>query len=379
MAVQFIKSARRGKPITWYVYAFKGGPLVMKKVQPKKPILSSEAHGRIAEAIKASNAPNPALLLSLIHDWRISPEWKRLAEGTRRTWGFQLDQIEVRWGDKPIGVWDDPRMVARVVKWRDERAATPRSADMGVTVLRELLKFGRLRGRVRINVAADIPHLYKGGDRAEIVWTENDIERFCVAALQLDCPQVIDVILLAEMTGLRRQDLVSLTWEQVGEFAIVKRALKRSAGKRRTTTMPCLPELSALLAELKTRFRKNGVDTVLVNSFGEAWTGDGVGGTFNRVRDQAGIVHIEEGDDGKRLERRKHLHDVRGTFVTRLCLETDLTDTEIANTMAWSVDRIATIRRVYVAHHSVVVHLAERIVEGRAKHAAKQSAAIGEN
>lgn len=162
MAIQFIRSARRGKPITWYVYAFKGGPLVIKATQPKKPVLTSEAHAKIAEAITSANAPDRTTLLSLIQDWRAAPEWKNLADGTRRTWGAQLDLIDLRWGDKPMAVWDDPRMVAKVMKWRDERASTPRSADMGVTVLRELLKFGRLRGRVRVNVAEGIPHLYKG-------------------------------------------------------------------------------------------------------------------------------------------------------------------------------------------------------------------------
>lgn len=103
-------------------------------------------------------------------------------------WGAQLDLIDARWGDKPIGVWDDPRMVAKVMKWRDERAATPRSADMGVTVLRELLKFGRLRGRVRVNVVEGVPHLYKGGDRAEIIWTQADIEAFRLAATEAKRP-----------------------------------------------------------------------------------------------------------------------------------------------------------------------------------------------
>ena len=70
------------------------------------------------------------------------------------------------------------------MKWRDERAATPRSADMGITVLRELLKFGRLRGRVRVNVAEGIPHLYKGGNRADIIWTAEDMEAFRLAAIE---------------------------------------------------------------------------------------------------------------------------------------------------------------------------------------------------
>ncbi|MEJ7933292.1 hypothetical protein WG907_03365 [Sphingobium sp. AN558] len=64
------------------------------------------------------------------------------------------------------------------MKWRDERAATARAPDTGITVLRELLKFGRLRGRININVTDGIPRLYKGGDRAAIIWTPEDMEAF---------------------------------------------------------------------------------------------------------------------------------------------------------------------------------------------------------
>lgn len=371
MAIQFIKRSRPGMAITWYVYAFKGGPLIMKAVQPKKPKLTAEAHAKVAEAIRDSRRPNSKLLLSIIHEWRASPEWKKLAESTRQVWGGNLDLIEKRWGDKPISVWDDPRMIAKVVKWRDERAATPRAADMGVTVLRELLKFARLRGRVRINVAEGIPHLYKGGDRADIIWTPEDMEAFRLAAIEAKRPSLYDGLRLASLTGLRRADLVSLTYDHLGEVAIVKTALKKSRGKRRKVVVPMTDKLEALLAELATRKRKEGVNTILVNEHGRSWTGAGFGGSmsFGMVRDKANIVHVEEGDDGERIERPKHLHDVRGTFCTYLLTECELTDEDAAWIMGWSPARVGKIRSTYVDSAAVVISLAERM---RAKHGAKQ-------
>jgi integrase len=376
MAIQFIKSARPGKPITWYVYAFKGGPLVMKAVQPKKPFLTAEAHAKVAEAIQAANCPDPRTLLSLIHEWRAAPEWKRLAYGTRRVWGGHLDLIDGRWGSKPISVWDDHRMIGKVMKWRDERAATPRSADIGITVLRELLKFGRLRGRIRINVAEGVPLLYKGGDRADIIWTPNDIEAFRVAAIEVKRPALYDGLRLALLTGFRLSDLVSVTWDHVGEAAIVKMALKKSRGKRRKAIAPLTHALQALLEELQTRKRKEGVNTILVNEHGASWTAAGFGGSgsFGVVRDKANIVHIEEGSDGQPIERKKHLHDVRGTFCTILLTQCELTDEDAARIMAWSPARVAKIRSTYVDSAAVVISLAERM---RAKHGAKQSGAQG--
>ena len=344
----------------------------MKAVQPKKPVLTAEAHAKIAEAIKIANRPNPTTLLSLIYQWRAAPEWKRLALGTRRVWGGHLDLIEARWGSKPISVWDDHRMIGKVMKWRDERAATPRSADMGITVLRELLKFGRLHGRVRLNVAEGIPKLYTGGDRAAIIWTDADMEAFRLAAIEAKRPALYDGLRLAALTGLRLSDLVSLTWDHLGEVTIEKTAIKKSRGKRRKATVPMTHALDKLLNELRTRKRKEGVNTILVNERGASWTPQGFGGSgsFGMVRDLANIIHIEEDDDGQRIERKKHLHDVRGTFCTHLLTEWQLTDEEAAMVMAWSPTKIAKIRDTYVESGRVVVALAERM---RAKHGAKQS------
>lgn len=378
MAVQFIKSARKGKPVTWYIYAFKGGPLIRKVTQPRKPTLSKADHQAIAAAIVDDRTPDRSTLRWLLRQWapvakqdddnpeKASPEWRALAASTRKTWRRHVDLIEERWGDKPYSVWSDPRMVAKVVKWRDERADHARTADIGIDVLNSFLEFARLRGHIAINVARDIPALYKGSDREDIVWTEDDMAAFEWHAWENGRPHVIDALQLAAVTGMRRQDLVTLTWDQVGEFAIVKKALKRSRGKRRRTVIPQTPQLEAVLAELRTRDRQEGVDTVLVNSFGLPWSGDGLGGSFNRIRDAAEIVHVD--DEG--VERLKHLHDVRGTFCTMLLTEWELTDQEAADVMSWSAERVANIRKVYVDHTRVVVALAERIA---AKQKAKQS------
>lgn len=59
-------------------------------------------------------------------------------------------------------------------------------------------------------------------------------------------------------------------------------------------------------------------------------------------------------------KKRNHLHDVRGTFATRLILS-GLTDTEVAEIMAWSVDKVSGIRRTYVDRSSTIVAIGERI------------------
>lgn len=386
MSVQFIRSARPGKPVTWYIYPFKGGPLIRRVESPRKPVLTAADHAAIAAAKTAVTAIDPGTTRAQLrawcpirHDEPGSPEWAALAANTKRTWRGHVDLIEERWGRFPLTIWDDPRMVAKVVKWRDERAATPRSADVGVTVLHAFLEFARLRGQVRINVATNIPTLYRGGNREEIIWLPDDIAAFEAQAIEDEQPWIIDGLTLCSLTGMRLADLVTLTFDHVGEFAVTKTALKKSRGRRRRATIPMTPRLEAFLREMRARPRGQGVNTILVNSRGKPWSAGGYGGSFNRIRDAARIVHRHEDtdEDGRlvTVERRKHLHDVRGTFCTMLLTECELTDQQAAGIMGWSETRVGNIRKVYVDDARVIVALGERIA---AKQIAKQSAGADE-
>ena len=59
-------------------------------------------------------------------------------------------------------------------------------------------------------------------------------------------------------------------------------------------------------------------------------------------------------------DRAKHLHDLRGTFVTHLC-KAGLTDSQIAEVVAWSPQNVADIRRTYVDDAAVVVAIGKRL------------------
>lgn len=368
----FVPIRRKGKPTRWYVYASRdpGAPCIMKATGEAKPKLTREALQQLAQLEETAKMPRDEGLVSgLIRMWRgnvpekASPEWKRLATSTQATWGLELNRIDERWGALPVDVWNDARMVGKVIAWRDSRADTPRAADMGVQVLSELLAFAKLRALLKINVAADVPAIYEDADRAEIIWLPDDEEAFALSALALNRVEVLDALDLANVSGMRRGDLVAVNFDEVTEHAIVRTARKKSRGRRRRAVIPLIPESRGLIEELRTRPRQPGVKTLLVNSLGRPWTPGSLTQAFNEVRDHAndgaGIVHPGDPDLGVE-DRKKHLHDCRGTFVTKLC-RTDLTNEEIARITAWSPDNVERIRRTYVDDAQVVVSLAERI------------------
>ena len=139
---------------------------------------------------------------------------------------------------------------------------------------------------------------------------------------------------------------------------ILTEAAKASRGKRRMIVLPRYSALDALLGELRSKRRAEGVDTILVNSFGQAWCGDGFGGSFNRVRDKADNHYMDPETDER---RKKHLHNVKGTFCTKLITLAKLSNQEAAEIMGWSPEQVAGIRRSYVDQVGVNMAIAQRL------------------
>ncbi|WP_232494953.1 tyrosine-type recombinase/integrase [Novosphingobium kaempferiae] len=364
---RILKVARKGKNLRWYVYAWRGGPLVRVAEQPGKPRLTPADIAKIAELQQADRTLPTSTCAGAVAAFRKSKYWADLADSTKRTWGTALDRIEAKWEQVPVRVLGDVRMKPKVVTWRDGIAeSTERGADIAVMVLSTFLEWCALKGWCLGNPAKGIPTVYRRTDRSPVVWLPEDIE-----AIGKECQQPLrDAIALAELTGLRRTDLVTLRWSEVGDLAITRMTAKKSRGKRYRVSLPRLPELDALLIELKSRPRKEGVETVLVNMHGKSWskTGDGLNSSFDDARAKAnggkGIYHVERDPvTGEETKLAKRLHDLRGTFATRLMTHPTarLTDREIADLMGWSEEQVGEIRKRYVDDAAIVVALGRRL------------------
>lgn len=346
-----VTSKKAGKPVRYYVYAWRGGPLVHKQEGGAPPKLT----GGIIDAIAAARAEKKPVtgegtIKGLITAYKSSPEWARLASTTRKGWTPWIDRIDIEFGKVPLKVFDSRKVKGNILDWRDKWADKPRSADMAIQVISRVLSYGVARGDLEKNHATGIEQLYDV-NRSEIIWTAEDFAAFHAKA-SVEVSEAVD---LAACTGLRRGDLVAVPWDAVGEHAIIWNTGK-SRGRTRIV-VPLLPETRAVLARIKARHaeemantrkdrRKPLPKTILSNASWNSWTPTGFGSRFNDGKRESGI--------------NVNLHDLRGTFATR-CMIAGLTDQEIADILGWNTKDVASIRVRYVDQARVVVAIAERL------------------
>lgn len=347
-----------GKPIIHYVYAWRGGPQIARKVGGPKPAVTHELTDKAAELRRASPVAFSDTIAGLIGrytDPRCA-EWKKLAPSTRANYATWHKRIIAEFGSATLRMFSLRQIRGDVLEWRDKWSDQPRSADQAITAFSAVLSWAVDRGLMERNVLLDIDRLYES-DRSDIIWEPQHFEAFGKEA----SVEVMEGVDLAAATGLRRGDLIALPWDAIGEHAIVWKTAK-SRG-RNLITVPLIPEARAVLERIKARHaaemekrkpekRKALPRTVLSNSHWEPWTASGFGSRFNDAKRDSGIT--------------VNLHDLRGTFATRLMMA-ELTDQEIANILGWTTKDVAKIRSKYVSQTRVVIALAERIAAARAK------------
>lgn len=310
--LHIVPKPRKGGETRWYVYAWRGGPPIHVQDGAKPAITPA----LLAKAYAERRQEGPRDRFDTVIDaYRASPEFARLRPTTQREYRLRLDQISGRFGNVPIRFFNGPEMRKEIVAWRNELADTPRAADRCVGMLSTVLNWALDNSDIVENRAAGIGHLHKS-DRADKVWEDRHWQ--AVAGIP---PHVHRVLVLGSLTGLRLGDLLALEWEQVTRDYIETVTAKRGA----QAIIPMHPELRKALG-------RRGKGVILRNSKDEAWTTDGFQSSWRNVR-PAGFD--------------RHFHDLRGTFVTRLCIA-GFTDGDIANMIGWAAERVADIRSVYV-------------------------------
>lgn len=355
--LHIVAKRKPAKPVAWYVYAWRGGPQILKKEGGARPVITAD----LTDAAAAARIEKPELaadtlagLIARYTDPKCA-EWNKLGASSRTDYGTWHRRIIEEFGTTPLKIFHDRRVRADVLDWRDRWAAQPRSADAAITAFSALLSWGVDRGLLPVNVLIGTDRLYEN-DRSEIIWEPRHYAAFAPAA----SIEVTEAVELAGLTGIRRGDLVRIPRSAIGEHAIIWKTGK-SRGKN-TIRVPLLPETRTLLARILARQqaamkarradkRRELPATILMNSYLLPWTPKGLGSRFNDAKAASGID--------------VNFHDLRGTFATR-CMLAHLTDQEIADILGWSTKDVSTIREKYVSQSRVVISIGERISAGAA-------------
>ena len=254
-------------------------------------------------AAAGGDGPARDTLAGIIHEFRRSPEFARLAPRSRKDYHQHLAAIEEAFGDAPLAVLQDRRFRALALKERDRIAqASARQADYWWAVLRRVLSWAVDRGHLQANVCKGGGKLYRA-DRRDRIWTPADIERF----LRASSDEMRLAFLLALYTGQRQGDLLALRWN-----AWDGRTLRLRQSK--TGVDVAIPAVSPLREALATAPRR--AITILTNTRGRPWTPNSFRAQFHKTRSTAGIERLT-------------FHDLRGTCLTMLA-EAGCTEAEIA-------------------------------------------------
>lgn len=293
-----------------------GSPLQMG--DPELVVAYAAAH---AERKK----PPTGTLFSLIAAYKISSEFTAKAKRTKIDYMRYLKMIEDEFGSMPLHLVVKPEARGEFKSWRDTLATERgnRQADYAWGMLARVLSVAKDRGTIANNVCERGGRLYSV-DRAEIIWEPGHITAFCeVASDELKL-----ALLLALWTAQRQGDLIRLTWMQYDGTHI-----RFQQGKTKERVI--IPIGDVLKAALDSCRPEKPEGTILRNSRGAAWTGDGFRSSWAKATTRAGL------DDAD-----LRFHDLRGTAVTRLSLA-GCTDQEIAAITGHSETDVARIIRVY--------------------------------
>lgn len=282
-----------------------------------------------ARPVDEKGALAKGLFREIILAFLASQEFTRLADRTRRDMQGSINHgkngIDQKFGGGPKAIFDDPRIRARVLAWRDSIGG--KVGDDRLRHLQRIVSWAVDRGLLLHNRLQKISSVYKS-NRAEIFWTPEEIALFEAKAP----PHVARILIAACETGMRPGDLVKLGPAHIHPTPHGQRIVIWTAKRGRLASIPVTPRMAQIIASAKP-----GATHYLVGQRGEPYSdanylGDAVSTWRDKLKIRADL----------------HLYDARGTAATRL-LMADASLQEIATCMGWSIKHAADVIERYAA------------------------------
>ncbi len=255
-----------------------------------------------AEA-EASRPARAAILATEIADYLRSPHFAKKRDTTKREYRRLAMKLEAAFGDMPLRALESRKAAGVFLDWHEDVALdTPREADNALQLLSMLLRRAFRRGRIRSNPLAEGFERQHQGDRADMIWTEQDVAKFMEGA-SVELQQALIVFM---HTGQRYGDVVRMRWADYDGEVI--RLMQRKT--REPVEIPCTAALRRMLDAMP----RTG-PYVLTQADGRPWFTEG----DDKALSKAWAAHMRAAglyreDPAERLQ----LRDLRGTTMTLL-------------------------------------------------------------
>jgi integrase len=313
-----------------YYYAWRGGPRL--EGEPGSPAFVASFNAAHA----ARKQPVTGTFREVLTRYRASNQFTKLSDHTKRAYETHLNTLAAKWGTLPLAALDDPKVRRHFLEWRDSMAATPRTADMAIGVLKVVLGWAEERVFIHSNQAEKIRRLHRA-DRSDAIWTADDL----AAIRKVDRKEVVWAVELALVTGLRQSDLIRLAWNHREGDAFSLRTSKRG----KVVTVPLTEAAKALL----TRIERRGPVILTTDRGKRPWTADGLRSSFAKACREAGVTRT--------------FHDLRRTAATGL-LVAGVEAPQVAMIMGWSEADVEAMKRKYVSRSAVVAAVLAKLEKG---------------
>lgn len=304
----------------WHFYAWRGGPKFWEDAvqYPTDP----DFFIAFAECLERP-APSVLMVPKLVDEFLDSaamPKGRRSIADLSK-WVLRFAK---HFHDAPAVIFEERGSRGEMNAWRAQWKHSPKQHDMAGTHAVRVLNWAVEEGKLAEHHCHRLPRLYQV-DRSEIVWTPADRE-----AINAIAPEWVRRLLcVACETGLRPGDLIKLTTGAVERTSAGRRLRVRTKKRGRLAHIPITPDLAAVIDDTP-RDRL----LVLTNASGAQLTEHRASEGLRQWRDKA------------LLSRDLRLQDCRGTAATRL-LNADLSLSEIANHMGWSIRHAANVIEHY--------------------------------
>lgn len=311
-----------------YWYAYRGGPQIWAGRIEDEAGAAAAIQTAWSEEIRIK--PVQGSVGRLIHDYRLSADFRQLARSTKDLYHLFLGQAEARLGHLSKAEYASGEARRIIREWRTQVAArSPRSADQIKSVLGAFTSWCRREDHFTSDVqpTADMVNLYTAPPKH--AWKSGEV----ASAIFLLPSHLGDVVRFTLQTGLRREDLTKIAWAAIDEQAgLIRYHTSKGRKHGRMVLIRLTPALKATLRRIRARGPID-IGPILRNSYGAPWQASGLATSMAAALNALGVT--------------KRLHGLRRTAATHLAAE-GLSSREIAKQLGWSESEAEAMSAIYV-------------------------------